>query len=77
MVLPILTHAAETRADIEILKATELKILTRTLNLTLLEIEENGDIRRRSDVQEISDWIWRRREECYAHVGDDREPGAY
>ena len=79
VVQPILTYAAETRPETakttQILEAAEIRKLREILNLTLINREKSDNIREACGIQKISQWIRRRKEEWYTHVGrmsDDR-----
>ena len=73
VVRPILTYAAETRPETakttQILEAAEMRTLRRISNLTLYDKEKSDDVREECGIQKISEWIRRRNEEWYAHVG--------
>ena len=72
VVRPILTYAAETRSDTaktrQILETTEMKTLRRIMNKTRLDKIRNRDIREKCEIQNIGDWVQRRRIEWNAHI---------
>ena len=52
-----------------------MRTLRRISNSSLFDREKSDDIREACGIQKISEWIRRRKEEWYAHVGrmsDDR-----
>ena len=71
-VRPILTYAAETRSDTaktrQILETAEMKTLRRIMNKTRLKKIRNRDIREKCEIQNIGDWVHRRRIEWNAHL---------
>ena len=68
VVRPILTRP-ETAKRTQILEAAEMRTLRRISNLTLYDKEKSDDVREECGIQKISEWIRRRKEECYAYVG--------
>lgn len=50
----------------------KMKILKRILNLTLIDRERSGDVKKRCVVQKISDWVQSRREDV-ERVSKDRQ----
>ena len=52
-----------------------MRTLRRISNLALFDREKSDDVREACGIQIINEWIKRRKEEWYAHVGkmsDDR-----
>ena len=72
VVRPILTYAAETRSDTaktrQILETTEMKTLRRIMNKTRLDKIRNRKIQGKYEIQNIGDWVQRRRIEWNALI---------
>ena len=73
----ILTYAAETRSVAaktkQILETSEMKTLRRIMNKTRLDKIRNRDIREKCEIQNIGDWVQRRRIEWNAHISRTNE----
>lgn len=79
VVRPVMTYAAETRADTtktrQLLEKTEMSTLRRIVGKTRMDRVRSEDIREICNIQRIEEWIVRRRKEWRSHVEgmeDDR-----
>lgn len=72
VVRPVLTYAAETRSDTKktarMLEVTEMKTLRRIAAKTMRDGVTNREIRERCGVQNITEWVSRRRREWNDHI---------
>ena len=73
-----MTYTAETRPETtktkRLLQTTEMKILRRIAGKTLLDLERNENIRTACNVDDINEWVHKRKEEWNRHIErmDDR-----
>ena len=72
VVRPILTYAAETRADTtktkQMLETTEMNILRKIVGKTRRDRVRNENIRQQLEIEKIGEWVERRRNEWNAHI---------
>ncbi|XP_045480918.1 uncharacterized protein LOC123685306 [Harmonia axyridis] len=68
---PIMTYTAETRPDTtktkRLLETCEMKVLRKIAGKTLLDRERSDNIRKMCGVEEVNEWILRRKHEWNAH----------
>lgn len=71
-VRPIITYQAETRPDTvktkRLLETTEMKILRKIVGKTLWDRERSENIRKMCIVEDIKEWVYRRKQEWNAHI---------
>lgn len=69
---PIMTYTAETRPDTtktkRLLETCEMKVLRKIAGKTLLDRERSDNIRKMCGVEEVNEWILRRKHEWNAHI---------
>ena len=77
VVRPILTYTAETRSDTaktrQILETTEMKTLRRIMNKIRLDKIRNRDIPEKYEIQNVGDWVQRRKIEWNAYISKMNE----
>lgn len=79
VVRPVLTYAAEARADTSrtkgLLNVSEMKTLRRIVGKTRIDRVRNEEVRDTCGVEDISEWVKKRRRQWDEHVermGEDR-----
>lgn len=72
VIRPVLSYAAETRADskkiCQMMEVSEMRVLRKITNKTLRDKEPNINIRQTCQIDIISDWVRERRKKWNDHI---------